>query len=213
MIDSVEGYFQFGCMRCEYGGTPQCKVHNWTKELELLREIILETNLKEVVKWGVPCYMHGSNNVLLLSALKDECTVSFFKGALLSDTYGLLDKPGKHSQAARLFRFTSVEQIVELKDRIIEYILEAVEVEKAGLRIEFKSTPEPMPQELINRMECDDYFKNAFEALTPGRQRGYIIYFSAPKKTETRESRIDKFTPKILNGEGMHDHYQRKKRK
>lgn len=212
MIDSVEGYLQHGCMRCEYGGTPECKVHNWSTELRMLREIVLETNLQEVVKWGVPCYMYGDKNIVLLSAFKNECTLSFFKGALLKDEDNILDKPGKHSQAARLFRFTSTEQIEKLRQQIIEYIFEAIEVEKAGLKIEFKSAPEPMPPELIDRMERDDYFKNAFEALTPGRQRGYIIFFSAPKKSETRVSRIEKCTPKILNGEGMHDHYKRNKK-
>ena len=212
MIDTVDGFLEKGCLRCEYGGTPQCKVHDWAEHLILLREIILESGLEETVKWGVPCYMFGNANVLLLSALKNECTIGFFKGSLLKDDHKLLEKPGKNSQAVRVFRFDSIRQIAELKPFILEYIYEAVEVEKAGLKVAFKTAPEPMPEELIQRMESDPYFKNAFESLTPGRQRGYILFFSQAKKSETRESRIDKFTAKILNGVGMHDHYKRGKK-
>jgi uncharacterized protein YdeI (YjbR/CyaY-like superfamily) len=212
MTNTVEQYLLEGCGRCALGGTPACKVHNWTAELELLRRIILDCGLTEESKWGVPCYTFQNSNVLLLSAFKEYCSISFFKGALLNDAKGILVKPGPNSQAARLFKFSNIEDIHAIEDDIKAYIFEAVEVEKAGLKIDFKKHPEPVPEELTQKFEEDPSFKNAFEALTPGRQRGYIIHFSAPKQSKTRVSRIEKCTGKILNGEGLHDKYNRNMR-
>ena len=207
----MKNYLLEGCGRCPLGGTSDCKVHNWIKELELLRMIVLDCGLIEECKWGVPCYTFQNKNVLIISAFKDYCSISFFKGALLSDTEGLLSRPGKNSQAARLFKFTNISSIKEIEADIKIYIYEAVEVEKAGLKVNFKKNPEPIPEELEKKFEEDPMLKSAFESLTPGRQRGYIIYFSAPKQSITKESRIEKCIGKILNGEGLHDKYKRKK--
>lgn len=209
MNTSVDNYFIEGCGRCPLGGTPDCKVHNWTSELKLLRQTVLDCGLVEECKWGAPCYTFQNKNVLMVSALKDYCAISFFKGALLKDAEELLEKPGEHSQAARLFKFTDVGRIQKIEPQIKAYIFEAIEVEKAGLKINFKKSPEPLPEELENIFEDDPTLKNAFEALTPGRQRGYIIYFSQPKQSKTRISRIEKSIGKILNGEGLHDKYGR----
>ena len=208
----VDNYLSEGCGRCPLGGTPDCKVHNWTPELEFLRMIVLDCGLTEELKWGVPCYTFQETNVLLVSAFRDYCAISFFKGALLSDEHGLLEKPGKHSQAARLLKFTSVESIRAVETHLKTYIFEAIEVEKAGLKVNFKTHPEPIPEELEKKFEEDPVLKNAFEALTPGRQRGYILYFSAPKQSKTRTARIEKSLGKILKGEGLNDKYQRKRK-
>ena len=207
----VNLYLQEGCGRCPLGGTPDCKVHSWTQELQRLRAIVLECGLIEEVKWGVPCYTFQQKNVLILSAFKAYCSISFFKGSLLSDPKGILVKPGPHSQAARLLKFTHLTEIEDLAADIPSYIFEAIEVERAGLKVAFTQHPEPIPEELEQAFAEDPVLKSAFEALTPGRQRGYILYFSAPKQSKTRISRIEKNTEKILSGVGLHDHYGRKK--
>jgi uncharacterized protein YdeI (YjbR/CyaY-like superfamily) len=211
MNQSIENYFSEGCGRCPLGGTPDCKVHTWTAELALLRSIVLECGVEEEVKWGVPCYTSQGKNVFLLSAFKEYCAISFFKGVLLSDAAGLLEKPGPNSQASRVWKFTSEAGVREHAETIKTYVFEAVEVEKAGLKVDFKKSLEPMPEELEQRLDEDPVLKDAFESLTPGRQRGYILYFSAPKQAKTRIARIDKCVGKILNGEGLHDQYQRRK--
>jgi uncharacterized protein YdeI (YjbR/CyaY-like superfamily) len=208
MNQSVENYLLEGCGRCELGSTPDCKVHQWTKELELLRMFVLECGLTEECKWGVPCYTYKDKNVLMISALKEYCCISFFKGVLLADQSSILEKPGDNSQAVRLIKFRDVKAIKAIESELKAYIHEAVEVEKAGLKVAFKKNPEPLPEELENRFEEDPMFKSAFEALTPGRQRGYILYFSQPKQSKTRLSRIEKYTAMILNGEGLHDKYK-----
>jgi len=211
MNRTVENYLLEGCGRCPLGGTPDCKVHLWVPELELLRAIVLDCGLTEDCKWGVPCYTFQDNNVLLISAFKNHCAISFFKGSLLRDENGILEKPGKHSQATRLIKFTARKQIEEKEDYIRAFIFDAIEIEKAGLKVEFKKKPEPIPEELEQKFQDDPMLKDAFEALTPGRQRGYILFFSAPKQSKTRISRIEKCVGKILNGEGMHDKYKRRK--
>ncbi len=211
MNKTVDKYFLEGCGRCSLGGTPDCKIHNWIPELEYLRSIVLDCGLIEECKWGVPCYTFQNKNILIISAFKDFCSINFFKGSLLSDTNGMLEKPGKNSQAARLIKFTNVEKIREIEADIKTYIFQAIEVEKAGLKVIFKKNPEPIPAELEEKFEEDPILKTAFEALTPGRQRGYIIFFSQPKQSKTRVARIEKSVGKILNGEGMHDNYSRKK--
>ena len=213
MVSTVDNYLLEGCGRCPLGGTPECKVHQWTNELTLLRRFVLECELVEEIKWGVPCYTSQNKNVLIISAFKSYCALSFFKGVLLKDEKELLVKPGKNSQAARLFKFTDIQQIQEVENDIKQYIYEAVEVEKAGLKVEFKKKTEPIPEELELKFNEDPTFQNAFETLTPGRQRGYIIYFSAPEQSKTRTSRIEKCIGKILNGEGLNDKYSRKPKK
>jgi uncharacterized protein YdeI (YjbR/CyaY-like superfamily) len=199
-------FFTDGCGRCPLGGTPACKVHTWQRELTMLRTIILDCGLVEECKWGVPCYTFNRNNVLVLSALKECATIGFFKGALLQDADGVLTKPGENSQVVRMFRFTQVQEIVKMERIIKSYIYEAIELEKAGLKVTFKKNPEPVPDELQNKFDEDPSLETAFFALTPGRQRGYILYFSAPKQAKTRESRIEKCTPMIFSGKGLHDY-------
>lgn len=208
MNKSVDNYFTEGCGRCPLGGTPDCKVHAWTSELEYLRKIVLDCGLTEESKWGAPCYTFQKNNILLLSALKEYCCISYFKGSLLQDKKNLLKKPGPNSQAARLIKFKSIDEIVGIEDDIRAYILESLEVEKAGIKVQFKKNPEPIPKELEAKLEEDPILKTAFEALTPGRRRGYILHFSQPKQSKTRISRIEKCEPMILSGIGLHDKYK-----
>lgn len=205
MNPKVDIYFNAGCGRCPLGNTPQCKVHNWQEELEQLRMIILDCGLTEELKWGVPCYTFQNSNILLLGAFKENCVLSFLKGALLKDADGILSKPGENTQAGRVIRFTNVQEIVEIESILKAYIYEAIEVEKAGLKVEFKQNPEPVPEELQNKLDEIPALKSAFEALTPGRQRGYILYFSAPKQSKTRESRVERCMQQILNGRGLND--------
>lgn len=208
----VDHYLLEGCGRCPFGGTPECKVHNWTAELEVLRSIVLSCGLTEEVKWGVPCYTIDQKNVLLLGAFRAHCAISFFKGVLLDDKKGLLEKPGPNSQAGRIIKFTNLEQLEQSAADVKQLVLEAIYVEKIGLQVPRNNTPEPLPVELETRFAEDAVLQTAFEALTPGRQRGYILYFSAPKQSKTRQSRIEKCVGKILNGEGLHDKYQKKKK-
>ena len=210
MQTTVEGYLTEGCARCPLGGTPGCKVHAWSTELHALRGILSKSGLIETAKWGVPCYTLNGKNVLLLSAFKNHCAISFFKGALLKDDAGLLSTPGPNSQASRLLKFSSPDAVEALREATLDFIQQAIAIENAGLQIEFQKSPEPWPEELQEWLEQDPVLKDAFEALTPGRQRGYVLYFSAPKQSKTRISRIEKCVDKIMNGEGLHDAYQKK---
>ncbi|MDN5210512.1 YdeI/OmpD-associated family protein [Fulvivirgaceae bacterium BMA12] len=205
MDPEVDKYLVDGCMRCKLGATPECKVNNWRDELKTLRTIALQCGLTEELKWGVPCYTFQQNNVAIISAFKEYAALSFFKGSLLNDTHKLLDKPGESSQAARLIRFTNVREIIKKEAILKAYIFEAMEVEKAGLKVAFKKNPEPIPEEFQKTMTENPEVKAAFETLTPGRQRGYIIYFSQPKQSKTRVSRIEKCIPRMLDGKGLHD--------
>ena len=200
-------------MRCEFGGTPNCKVHKWVDELQLLRKIVLQCGLDEDCKWGVPCYTYDSKNILLVSAFKDYCCISFFKGSLLVDNKKILVKPGPNSQAARLFKFNSIQEIRKIQSDIKTYILEAVELERAGRQVDFNKNIEPIPTVLKSRFESDPVLQGAFESLTPGRQRGYLIHFKQPKQSKTRISRIEKCIPLILSGTGLHDKYNTSKNK
>ncbi|MGN8224734.1 YdeI/OmpD-associated family protein [Gracilimonas sp. BCB1] len=206
MNPEVDQYLDIGCGRCPLGGTPDCKVNDWQEELKQLRLIILESGLTEEVKWSVPCYTYKDSNVLILSAFKSYCSVSFFKGSLLKDPHDIMVKPGKNSQAARLFKYTSVDQVTDTEHILKEYIKEAIEIEKAGKKVPFKKNPEPIPDELQAKFDEDPVLQEAFEALTPGRQRGYIIHFSGAKQSSTRKRRIEKCIPKIMGGKGFHDY-------
>lgn len=206
MNPQIDTYLTDGCGRCPLGGTPECKVHNWPNELRYLRSIVLECGLTEELKWGVPCYTYKNANIAIVSAFKDYSSLSFFKGALLKDEEGILVKPGENSQAARLFKFTDVGQIKAIEDTIKAYVYEAVEVEKAGLKIDFKQKDElEYPEELKEKLSSFPALSEAFEALTPGRKRGYIIHFTQPKQSKTRASRIEKCIPKIMEGKGFFD--------
>ena len=206
MNKNVDNYFLDGCGRCPLGGTPQCKVHSWAQELDLLRSILQESELKEECKWGVPCYTYQGANVLIISAFKEYCCLSFFKGALLKDPYKILSKQGENTYGARLIRFTHFQEIQKLTSEIKSTISEAIEVEKSGLKLPAKEyTAKDFVNELQQKLEEDPSFKSAFEALTPGRQRGYNLYFSQAKQSVTRFSRIEKSMIKIFEGKGWNE--------
>lgn len=171
-----------------------------------MRTIVLQSGLIEESKWGMPCYTFHQKNIVMVSAFKEYCALSFFKGALLKDAHGLLVKPGANSQAARQFRVTNKDQILKAESLLKAYIFEAIEVEKAGIKIDFKEKEDLVyPDELENRLSSDPELYDAFEGLTPGRKRGYILFFTAPKQSKTRESRIEKCIPQILMGKGLND--------
>lgn len=206
MNPEVDTFFTAGCGRCPKGGTPECKVHNWTEELKKLRMIVLDCGLTEELKWGVPCYTFQGGNVVVIGALNNSCTLGFFKGALLHDANGILTKPGENTQAARVFAFTHIRELIENETILKAYIYEAVEIEKAGLKMEFKKVEEyEVPAELQQKLAEAPAFKAAFEALTPGRQKGYILHFAQPKQAKTRVARIEKCMPKIFQGKGLND--------
>jgi uncharacterized protein YdeI (YjbR/CyaY-like superfamily) len=182
------------------------KSKKWQEELQKLRMILLGCQLTEEVKWRVPCYTFQERNIVILGRFKECCVLSFVKGALLHDASGILVKPGENTQAARVIRFTNVQQIVEMEPILKAYIYEAIEVEKAGLKVKFKKIAEmKLPEEFQNKLDEIPALKTAFDALTPGRQRAYILYFSAPKQAKTRGSRVEKCMRQILNGLGIDD--------
>ena len=178
----------------------------WKEELEKLRTIVLDCGLNEVLKWGCPCYTFQENNVVLIHSFKEYCAFLFFKGALLKDSNGILIRQTENVQASRQIRFTSVREIVEMENILKAYIFEAIEVEKTGLKVELKKTSDyTIPEEFQHKLDEMPALKTAFNALTPGRQRAYIFYFSQPKQSATRESRIKKCVQLILNGKGLND--------
>jgi uncharacterized protein YdeI (YjbR/CyaY-like superfamily) len=182
------------------------KAKTWQKEVTRLREIILDCDLEEVSKWGCPCYTFEDKNIVLIHDFKEYCAVLFFKGALLKDPKGVLIQQTKNVQAARQMRFTSLSEVNKLAATLKKYIYEAVEAEEAGKKVTLKKTEAfDMPEEFAARLKKDRALKKAFEALTPGRQRGYLLYFADAKQAKTRESRIDKYTPAILDGKGLND--------
>jgi uncharacterized protein YdeI (YjbR/CyaY-like superfamily) len=182
------------------------KEKKWQKEQEQLREIVLECGLEEELKWGVPCYMHQKSNIVLIHSFKEYCALLFFKGALLKDTDDILIQQSANVQAARQIRFTNLDEIIDLKSVLKTYIFEAVEIEKAGLKVHLKKTAEfPVSDEFQQKLDENSELKKAFEALTPGRQRAYLLHFSQPKQAKTRESRVEKCIPLIFEGKGLND--------
>ena len=182
------------------------KEKQWQEEIEKLRTIILDCQLTEELKWGVPCYTFQKSNIVLLHVFKEYCALLFFKGALLNDANGILIKLGKNTQAGRQIRFTNVREIVEMETILKAYIYEAIEVEKAGLKVNYKKATEfSIPDEFQTKLDENPALQTAFSALTPGRQRAYLLYFSAPKQSKTREARVEKCTQQILNGKGLND--------
>jgi len=182
------------------------KAKKWQKEIEKLRMIVLDCGLTEELKWGVPCYTFQKSNIVLIHVFKEYCAFLFFKGALLHDVNGILIQQTKNVQAARQIRFTNVREIAEMEPILKPYIFEAIEVERAGLKVKLKkATAFIIPEEFHNKLNKIPALKTAFNALTPGRQRGYILYFSAPKQSKTRESRVEKSMQPILNGKGLND--------
>lgn len=202
----VDEYLKLGCGRCPLGETPECKVHPWRAELKSLRQLVLKSGLVEEIKWGVPCYSFEGKNIAVVAALKDHCSISFFKGAGLSDPEGILERPGENSQSARLIRFTSVAQIRKLSSAIESFLRAAIELEKTGYKPP-KIAPSDMqwPLELVEVLRNDPQLQEAFQALTPGRQRGYLLFFGSAKQPKTRLDRIEKNRARILEGLGLHD--------
>src|SRR6266705_6006548 len=182
------------------------KAKKWQEECGKLRTIILDCGLTEELKWGKPCYTFQNSNIVLVHGFKEYCAFLFFKGALLKDAEGILVQQTENVQAARQIRFTNVREIVEMEPVLKAYIKEAIEAEKGGLEVNYKKTSEfVVPEEFQNRLDESPALKTAFHALTPGRQRGYLLYFSAAKQSKTREARVKKCVQQILNGKGLND--------
>src|SRR5262245_43963957 len=182
------------------------KAKQWKEEFEKLRMILLGSGLTEELRWGCPCYTFEKRYVVLIHGFKEYCALLFFKGVLLKDANGILIQQTENVQSARQIRFTNVPEILKMKRALEAYIHEAIELEKAGLKVNYKKTAEfRIPEEFRNQLDKNPALKTAFAALTPGRQRGYILYFSAPKQFKTRESRVEKCMPQILNGKGLDD--------
>ena len=199
----IDHYLLDGCGRCSLYQTPACKVHSWQAELKELRRIVLECGLVEELKWSQPTYTDRGKNILMVSALKNHAILAFFKGVLLKDKHNLLVAPGKNSQSDRQFRFTDVQELLKLESTIKAYILEAIAMERAGMKVNFKKVEDAeVPVELQAKLDEDPAFHAAFEALTPGRKRGYYLYFSQAKQSKTREARIEKMKPFIFEGRG-----------
>jgi uncharacterized protein YdeI (YjbR/CyaY-like superfamily) len=179
---------------------------HWQKEVRKLRRIVLDCGLTEELKWGNPCYTLDGTNIVLIHIFKEYCALLFFKGALLEDPKGLLVQQTENVQAARQLRFVGLQEITKKESVIKSYIKQAIKVEKAGIKFEFKKTAEfRMPEEFQKKLDSSRALEEAFYALTPGRQRGYLLYFSAAKQTKTREARVGKYMPQILKGKGLED--------
>jgi uncharacterized protein YdeI (YjbR/CyaY-like superfamily) len=205
MNPKVDLFLLDGCGRCKLYQTPQCKVHKWPEELNTMRGLILQFGLEEEIKWGFPCYTLKGKNILMLAPFKDNCSISFFKGALLKEN-PILEKSGENSNTFRLIRFQGIEKIFKEKETIQKIIQEAIEIEKSGKKLpKTDYSAIELPEELENAFEDDHIFKTAFKSLTPGRQRGYILHFSQPKQTQTRINRIEKCKSAILNGKGLNE--------
>jgi uncharacterized protein YdeI (YjbR/CyaY-like superfamily) len=182
------------------------KAEKWRDEFEKLRMIVLDCDLNEDLKWGQPCYTFENKNIVLIHGFKEYCALLFFKGALLKDTNGILIQQTENVQAARQIRLTNVREIVELEPILKAYIHEAIEVEVVGLKVNYKKTSDfIVPEEFINKLEEVPGLQDAFDELTPGRQRAYIFYFSQPKQSKTREARVEKYMQQILEGKGLND--------
>jgi uncharacterized protein YdeI (YjbR/CyaY-like superfamily) len=206
-IATVEEYLLDGCGRCSLFATDDCKVRRWPQELNLLREIALECGLEEQIKWGVPCYSLKNKNICMVSAFKDDACLSFFKGALLNDENGLLQKPGENSQASRMLKFNSVKKIADQRTEIKSLIFQAIEIENLGLKIEFNQKNHLVyPDELLQAFEHDEAFRKAFEALTPGRKRSHILHYTSAKQEKTKVSRIEKSRSSVFAGKGWNEY-------
>lgn len=177
----------------------------WREELAMLRSILLESSLEEDFKWYSPCYTHDGGNLVAIWGLKDSCALAFFKGVLLEDPEAILVAPGENSRSMRLIRFASIDEITQRRSIVLDYVQRAIEAERSGLKVEFRNDDLDYPEELLARFEVDPQLQEAFEALTPGRRRGYILHFSNAKQSATRVARIDKCAARIVEGKGLHD--------
>lgn len=204
LIQTADDYLEYGCMRCKWGNTPQCKVHLWKEELIALRHIVLSTGLKEEIKWSVPVYTYLHKNIVTVSALKDSANIGFFKGVLLSDPHQILEQQG-NLQSDRIIRFRDMQRIQELETVLVSYIHEAMMLEEKGAKVVFQKNPEPIPEDWLMMLEENHELREAFYALTPGRRRSFLIPLSKLKKSETRLRAMKNFVPLILSGRGLHD--------
>jgi uncharacterized protein YdeI (YjbR/CyaY-like superfamily) len=182
------------------------KAEKWQQEVVKLRTLVLNCGLVEELKWGCPCYQHQKKNIVLIHQFKDYCALLFFKGALLQDAGGILIQQTENVQAGRQMRFSHIHEIMNMESIIKAYIFEAIELEKSGLKVPLKKTKEyAIPEEFQMKLDDIPTLKRAFETLTPGRQRGYLLYFSSAKQSKTREARVEKYLPQILEGKGLED--------
>lgn len=202
---SVESYLQEGCGRCKRFQTPECDVHQWAGALEALRELLLETELDEEMKWGSPCYTLAGKNIVMIVARREYAALSFFKGVGLTDEEGLLERPGPNTRSGRLLKFESAQDVLELRAQARDFVQQAIEVERSGKKVVKKREPEPVPSELQQKLDEDEDFCRAFEALTPGRQRSHILYVSGAKQSKTRVRRVERCVPKVMAGKGYNE--------
>lgn len=202
----VDNFLINGCMQCKLGATPACKINQWQDALHYLRALIMDCGLKEDFKWMHPCYTYDNKNIVLMHVFNGYCALLFPKGVLLSDKYSILIQQTENTQTARQIRFKNLAEIVHQEAHIKAYILEAIELEKSGAKVQLKSTADfAMPEELDMKFSELPHVRDAFYALTPGRQRGYLLHFSQPKQSSTRTARIEKSLDKILAGKGLND--------
>ncbi|MEB3330174.1 MAG: YdeI/OmpD-associated family protein [Candidatus Sericytochromatia bacterium] len=201
----VDAYLREGCGRCEHHRTPRCKVHPWTAGLAALREVLLAAGLEETIKWGAPCYTLGGKNVAMLVSLRESYAVSFFKGAILPDDEGVLEPAGPNSRHGRLLRFRAVEEVLARRAQAARLVAQAIALEEAGAAVPPPAAPEPMPDALAARLAADPTLREAFEALTPGRQRSHILHVAGAKQRETRDRRVERCAPAIRAGKGFNE--------
>jgi len=202
---SVESYLTDGCGRCDKYQTPDCKVLTWMEPLMALRKLLKTTELGEQLKWGSPTYTVDGKNVLMLTCFKDFACITFFQGSLLDDPEGRLDKAGPNSQAGRLMKFTSAEQVHRDEEQLLAFVARATELKRSGAKVVIDRSAEPMPDELQDALDADPDLQAAFDALTPGRQRSHILHVGGAKQSATRARRAQKCIPKILAGKGFLD--------
>lgn len=207
---AFQAFVEDGCGRCSLYKTDACKAVRWRSLIEALRSLIMTSGLDESFKWSQPCYTFQGKNVLILSAMKDYAFISFFKGALLSNEEGRLIQPGERSMHSRQLRYTDLYTLHAEAGLIMQKVQEAITIEQNGLHVNVVAAEEPIPIELIDRFRAEPEFEKAFYALTPGRQRAYLIHFNQAKQSKTRSKRIEQHRSNIMQGIGMHDAYQRK---
>lgn len=202
---AVDTYFDLGCGRCPLVATPQCKVNTWRELLLSIRDLMLGCQLVEERKWGAPCYTYQGKNVAIIGAFKSYCSIAFFKGVLLNDVGGLLQKPGENSHTGRVIKINTLEQLQQHSDQIRALINQAIEIEKQGIKPPENTPAIPIPAELQSKFEALPELGQAFRKLSPGRQKEYLIYFSQAKQPATRAGRVERYTQKILSGKGLRD--------
>lgn len=203
--ESVDAYLRDGCGRCALHRTPQCKVHRWTEELTALRRMLRATELTEEMKWGSPCYTLDGDNVILLAAFKECCVISFPKGVALPDPGNLLEAPGPNTRVGRVIKLRGIQEVERHRAAIAKLVDAAVALHRSGVKVDVPPASEPMPEELERRLEEDAALRQAYEALTPGRQRSHVLYVGGAKQAATRVRRVERCVDKILAGRGFNE--------